>query len=39
MYLMLVGIGVNLVVLGWIAFGYVIKYVYLTDARYQEWKN
>lgn len=35
MYLMLVGIGVNLVVLGWVAFGYVIKNVYLEDVRYQ----
>ncbi len=39
MYLMIAGLVVNLVFLGWIGFGYVTKSVYLTDARYQEWKT
>jgi hypothetical protein len=34
-----VGLIVNICVLGWIYFVYVIKYVYLEDVRYQEWKN
>ena len=38
MYLIIAGLVLNLVFLGWIGFGYVIKSVYLTDVRYHEWK-
>ncbi len=37
MYLIIVGLVANLVLLGWLGFGYVIKKVYLTDPRYLDW--
>jgi hypothetical protein len=33
------GLCVNLILFGWIGFGYVIKEVYLKDVRYHEWKD
>jgi hypothetical protein len=39
MIVVLVGLCVNLVLLGWIGFGYVVKEVYLKDVRYREWKD
>lgn len=38
-FLILAGLVVNLLVLGWVGFGYVVKEVYLKDVRYDEWRK